>query len=68
MENYLTIKQFTDKHKAFPPSALRFLIFKRNDNGLLASGAIIKLGHKILIDEPKFFEWVKLSNKWKKNG
>lgn len=39
--------------------AIRHLLFKAKTNGLAASGAIIKLGSKTLIDVPRFIEWVK---------
>ena len=38
--------------------AIRHLLFKAQANGLAASGAIIKLGSKTLIDVPRFVEWV----------
>ena len=38
--------------------AIRHLLFRANANGLTASGAIIKLGSKTLIDVPRFIEWV----------
>lgn len=59
---YSTVNQFTDKHQAFTKGGLRALIFNENSNGLAKSGAIIRIGRKILIDEPKFFDWVQAQN------
>lgn len=61
--NYLTVQQFTAKHTAFNTGGLRSLIFNEHQNGLAESGAIVRLGRKVLIDETKFFEWVQTQNK-----
>ncbi len=58
MTQYLTAKQFPEKHPAFTHGGIRSLIFHGDSNGLNASGAIIRIGRKILIDEEKFFGWV----------
>jgi hypothetical protein len=60
---YLTVKQFTAKHTAFNRGGIRSLIFNELTNGLAKSGAIVRIGRKILIDEAKFFAWVELQNK-----
>lgn len=64
-----TVKQFSLAHPAFTTSSLRNLIFKAGPrhsskgevpgNGLLACGAILRLGRKIIIDERAFFAWVR---------
>jgi len=54
----LTVNQFTQKHPAFPIGGLRYRIFNEKENGLADSGAIIRYGRKVLIDETKFFDWV----------
>jgi len=54
----LTVTQFSQKHPAFPIGGLRYRIFNENQNGLANSGAIIRNGRKVLIDEAKFFNWV----------
>ena len=64
----LTVDQFSERNPAFTPAALRNLIFKAEPrqstkgevpgNGLLESGAIIRLGRRVLIDEAKFLAWV----------
>ncbi|WAR44715.1 hypothetical protein [Methylomonas rapida] len=55
---YLTVNQFADKHPAFTKGGLRALIFNEQSNGLAKSGAIVRLGRKVLIDERRFFAWV----------
>jgi len=59
---YLTVQQFTAKHKAFTIGGLRSLIFNEHTNGLAKSGAIVRIGRKVLIDESKFFGWVAAQN------
>lgn len=64
----LTVEQFSARNPAFTPPALRNLIFKaaprqssRGEipgNGLAESGAIIRLGRRVLLDEGKFLAWV----------
>lgn len=60
---YLTVNQFTDKHSAFTTGGLRALIFNESTNGLAKSGAIVRIGRKVLINESAFFVWVQLQNK-----
>ena len=57
--NYFTISQFTKKHPAFTEGGIRWRIFNAKENGLYKSGAVIKDGRKILIDEIIFFDWLK---------
>lgn len=58
MIDLFTFKQFITEQKLFTESALRGIIFKRHENGLEQSGAIKRVGRKILIDKNKFFDWV----------
>ena len=60
---YLTVNQFTAKHTAFNLGGLRSLIFNEHQNGLAESGAIVRIGRKVLIDENLFFSWVQSQNK-----
>jgi hypothetical protein len=65
---YLTVEQFSERNPAFTPPALRNLIFKAEPrqssrgeipgNGLAESGAVIRLGRRVLLDESKFLAWV----------
>ena len=64
-----TIPQFCSDNPAFTQAAMRGLIFKaeprithegtKPGNGLIEAGAIIRIGRRVLIDEAKFFEWVR---------
>lgn len=54
--SYLTINQFCEKHKAFKVGGVRDKIFNAETNGLAKSGAIIRDGRKILINEAKWFQ------------
>jgi hypothetical protein len=60
---YLTVQQFTAKHTAFNTGGLRSLIFNEHQNGLAKSGAIVRIGRKVLVREDLFFSWVELQNK-----
>lgn len=55
----ITVNQFCEQHPAFPIGGIRHYLFHRNQNGLAASGAVVKIGRKILIDERRFFDWVR---------
>jgi len=55
----LTKKQFLEKHQAFTKGGLDFQLFHRKKNGLVPSGAVLQNGRRILIDEEKYFAWLK---------
>lgn len=65
---YYTVAQFSESNPAFSESSIRNLIFKADTrkssigdiqgNGLIESGAVIRLGRKVLISEAKFFKWL----------
>ena len=67
-----TTKQFSSKYPAFSEAALRNLIFKSQrrkstkgeiaGNGLIEAGAVVRIGRKVLIDEERFFAWVRDQN------
>ncbi len=58
----LSVNIFSEKHAAFTKGGLRSLIFNEHSNGLAKSGAIVRIGRKVLIDESKFFAWVESQN------
>ncbi len=68
-----TVKQFAQRNPSQTEPALRNLIFKAEPrqstrgeipgNGLIECGAIIRVGRKVLIDEARFFEWVRRPNR-----
>ncbi len=41
---------------------VRWQIFNADTNGLAESGAIVRIGRKLLIDEDKYFAWVMAQN------
>jgi hypothetical protein len=70
---YLTVSQFSEANPAFTEASVRNLIFKAEPresslgmipgNGLTESGAIIRLGRKVLIHEARFFAWLEAQQK-----
>lgn len=54
-----TVKQFCSKYPAFTEGGLRDRIFYADSNGLKKFGAILRNGRRILIDEEKFFQWLR---------
>ena len=50
----LTVRQFSQKHTAFPEGGLRHMIFYADTNGF--AKCIRRFGRKVLIDEAAFFE------------
>ena len=62
MPTLSTVKQFTEKQPAFTTGGLRALIFNEHSNGLAKSGAIIRIGRKVLINDTQFLVWVESQN------
>ncbi len=54
---FFTVKQFVKRNPAFTEGQVRWWIFNAAENGLEDSGAIIRNGRSIVIDEPAFFPW-----------
>jgi len=57
--NLLTVRQFSEKHSAFPQGGLRHRIFHADSNGLEKSGALVRNGRRVLIDEEQWFAWLR---------
>ena len=53
-----TVKQLCAKHQALAVGGVRFQIFNEKTNGLAESGAIVRIGRKVTIDEEKYFQWL----------
>jgi hypothetical protein len=64
-----TVEQFADRRPAWSQPALRNLILNsvsrlnsRGEripgNGLAESGAVVRVGRRVLIDESVFFRWI----------
>ncbi len=54
-----TVNQFCEKYPAFTHGGLRDRIFHAETNGLKKMGAILRNGRRVLIDEEKFFDWLR---------
>ncbi len=62
----LSVRQFSEKHPAFPQGSLRNLIFlaenRKTSKGIIKGNglniALVRIGRKLLIDEAKFFQWI----------
>lgn len=55
-----TVRQFSQKHRAFPEGGLRYLIFNAEKNGF--AKAFLRIGSKRLVDEDIFFQCVDEQN------
>lgn len=57
MGEYLTLKQISEKYRAFSLRYLRTLLLNRHQNGF--SDCVISLSaNRLLIDESKFLSWI----------
>lgn len=59
---YSTVKQFCERHPAFTVGGIRYYIFNEHNNGLAKSGAIVRIGRKVLINEQRWFSWIEAQN------
>lgn len=64
----LTIRQFAEKHKAFPDASLRWHVFRAASNGLDRMGAIKRIGRRVYVVEERFFEWVEAQQVGRRAG
>jgi len=54
--SFYTVEKFCEKHSSWATvGGIRHLLFNRSENGL--DRAVVRLGHKLLIDEREFFLW-----------
>ena len=60
MSNLLTVRQFSEKHPAFPQGGLRALRFNSETNGF--AKAFVTVGRKVLINEEAFFAVIEEQN------
>jgi hypothetical protein len=65
LKNLLTVYQFVEKYPAFKLGGVRALIFNEHSNGLAESGAIVRIGRKVLLDDVKFPDWIASKNRAK---
>ena len=54
----LTVIQFSTKHSFATRGVLRFQIFNARENGLEKTGAIVRIGRRVLVNEEKYFAWI----------
>jgi hypothetical protein len=57
-----SVNQFCERHPVFKVGGMRHLIFNEQTNGLAESGAIVRIGRKITINEEKFFAYIENQN------
>lgn len=50
------------KSGPFSEASLRWMIFNEASNGLKDSGAIVRLGRRVYLDETGFDRWLRLQN------
>lgn len=55
---FVNVQQLVQRQPAFTVGGVRAWIFNEETNGLKESGAIIRIGKKLVIDEAKFIEWI----------
>jgi hypothetical protein len=54
-----TVRQFAEQQPALPEAGIRWAIFNAHENGLADSGAIIRVGRKVLIDPDLYLNWLR---------
>ena len=57
----IPLVKWNEHHPDPSVKALRMLVFRQNENGF--DKVIVKRGHRILIDEQKYFEWAEKNSK-----
>lgn len=55
---YFTVKDFSRANPAFSEASIRWLIHNADTNGLRESGALLRNGRRILLDDQKFNSWL----------
>lgn len=61
----MRVNPFAVKHAAngVKVGGLRWQIFNEHDNGLAESGAIVRNGRTVWIDEDRYFDWLRSGGK-----
>lgn len=54
----LSVKQLCTKHPVLKVGGVRCHIFHEHDNGLAETGAVVRIGRKVAVDEKKYFGWL----------
>lgn len=55
----LTVQQFCERHKWARAGGIRHMIFHADKNGLADSGALVRFGRKLLLDEVALIAWMR---------
>lgn len=55
----LSVKQFAQAQPALSEGAIRWHLFHSKANGLEGSGALVRVGHRVLIDPARYVEWLR---------
>ena len=55
----LTVSQLAQAIPALSEQSIRWQLFNREKNGLAESGAILKVGRRVLIDLPIYLAWMR---------
>ena len=63
-----TVAKFSQRHSFITEGGLRFQIFNAKENGLAESGAIIRIGRRVLIDEKRYLDWIESLQENKEAG
>lgn len=58
---FLTVKQLARQQPALTEGATRWAIFNEDNNGLAESGAVVRVGRRVLIDPEMFLAWMRTS-------
>ena len=57
-----TVRSLVAKHSGLNEGGVRWAIFNARENGLADSGALVRMGRKVLLDEVQFLEWLRGGN------
>ncbi|MFN0304497.1 MAG: hypothetical protein ACKVQU_29535 [Burkholderiales bacterium] len=58
LSDYSSVKSIAEKNADLTEGRLRWWLFHCASNGLAESGAVIRVGGRVLINEPKFCAWL----------
>lgn len=55
---FKTVDQLANSQPGLSVGSIRWDLFRRSENGLAASGAVIRRGRRILLDEGAYLDWL----------
>jgi hypothetical protein len=59
MNTILTVRQLAESQPALTEGGIRWQIFNKDFNGLAHSGALVRVGARVLIDPDKYLGWLR---------